>query len=73
MLNQEISIPEGGFMRLKQVLALIPIGRTKWLDGVKAGQFPAPVKLGRCALYRAKDIAELISRIEGGEHEKAAK
>jgi predicted DNA-binding transcriptional regulator AlpA len=42
-------IPETGFMRLPQVLAVIPLGRTCWLDGVKSGRFPKPVKLSvRC-------------------------
>lgn len=60
------SIPEKGFLRLKQVLQLIPFGRTRWYEGVLSGEFPAPVKYGRCSLYRARDIAELITRIENG-------
>lgn len=66
------SIPEKGFLRLKQVLQLIPIGRTKWFEGIQAGEFPAPVKFGRCSLYRARDIVELINRIENRENGKPA-
>lgn len=68
MSSQSISIPEKGFLRLRQVLQLIPLGRTRWYEGVQNGEFPAPVKFGRCAFYRASDIAELITRIEGGEN-----
>lgn len=68
MSKQSISIPERGFLRLKQVLQVIPVGKTKWHEGIKAGKFPAPIKLGRCSLYRARDIAELITRIENGEN-----
>lgn len=64
MSDKAISFTEKGFLRLNQVLQLIPIGRTKWFEGIQSGEFPAPIKLGRCALYRASDIAELITRIE---------
>jgi prophage regulatory protein len=58
------TIPETGFMRLKQVLAVIPLGKTCWLDGVKSGRFPKPVKLSaRCTAWRAEDIRSLIQRI----------
>ena len=54
-------IPETGFLRLPQVLSVIPIGKTSWWEGVKAGRFPKPVKLSeRCTAWRAEDIHELI-------------
>jgi len=55
------SIPEIGFVRLPEVLAVIPIGKTSWWDGVKTGRFPKPVKLStRCTAWRAEDIRELV-------------
>ncbi len=58
------TIPETGFMRLKQVLALIPLGKTCWLDGVKSGRFPKPVKLSaRATAWRAEDIRNLIRNL----------
>lgn len=57
-------LPETGFLRLSQVLLLVPLSRTSWFEGVKAGRFPKPVKLGpRIAAYRAQDIAILIERL----------
>lgn len=54
-------IPETGFLRLKQVLTVIPLGKTCWWEGVKSGRFPKPVKLSqRCTAWRAEDIHELI-------------
>ena len=54
-------IPETGFLRLTQVLTVIPLGKTCWWEGVKAGRFPKPVKLSaRCTAWRAEDIRELI-------------
>ena len=34
-------IPETGFMRLPQVLSVIPLGKTCWWEGVKSGRFPS--------------------------------
>jgi predicted DNA-binding transcriptional regulator AlpA len=54
-------IPEIGFMRLPQVLEVIPLGKTSWWEGVKSGRFPQPVKLSpRCTAWKAEDIRELV-------------
>ncbi|MDB6025863.1 MAG: uncharacterized protein JWM68_2086 [Verrucomicrobiales bacterium] len=58
------TIPQTGFVRLWQVLEVIPVGKTCWWEGVKSGRFPKPVKLSeRCTAWRAEDIHELISRL----------
>ena len=52
--------PVTGFMRLPQVLEVIPVGPTTWWGGVKSGRFPKPVKLSaRCTAWRAEDIRKL--------------
>ena len=57
-------IPETGFLRLAQVLSVIPLGKTSWWKGVKVGRFPKPVKLSaRCTAWRAEDIRELIKTL----------
>lgn len=62
--DSPVSLPETGFLRLRQVLQLIPIGSTRWYAGVKAGEFPAPVSLGpRAKAYRVSDIRALIERL----------
>jgi predicted DNA-binding transcriptional regulator AlpA len=35
-----------GFLRLDQVLKLIPVSKATWWNGCKSGQFPKPYKLG---------------------------
>jgi prophage regulatory protein len=53
--------PETGFVRLPQVLSVIPLGKTCWWEGVKSGRFPKPIKLSaRCTAWRAEDIRNLI-------------
>ena len=62
----QITIPETGFVRLAQVLTVIPIGKTCWWEGVKSGRFPKPIKLSaRCTAWKAEDINNLIKRLSG--------
>lgn len=62
-------LPEKGFIRIWQIVgdkkrnipALIPIGRTSFLNGVKAGKYPRPIKIGeRTTAWRVDDIRSLI-------------
>ncbi len=59
----------GGFLRLKQIIAPhgpIPVSRSTWWAGVKAGRFPKAVKLGpRITAWRAEDLAALIDTFNG--------
>ncbi len=60
------SLPTSGFVRLKDLLRIIPISRSSWYAGIKEGRFPAPSKLGpRTAAWRVSDIAELLDRLSG--------
>lgn len=53
-----------GFMRVKEVLELIPLSRSTWDDGVKSGTFPKPINLTeRTVAWRASDINDLIERL----------
>ena len=57
-------IPSSGFLRLSQVLALIPIGKSSWWRGCKEGRYPKPVKLAaRTTAWRAEDIAALLESL----------
>ena len=43
--------------------AIIPVSKSTWWAGVKAGRFPAPVQLGpRITAWRVEDIRALIER-----------
>ena len=56
-------LPETGFIRLSTVLAFIPVSKSTWWAGVKAGRFPMPVKLGpKTTCWRAEDIRSFIER-----------
>ena len=67
------TIPTHGFLRLPQVLALIPISKSAWWEGCKTGRFPKPVKLGpRTTVWRAEDIAALVERFGNTDERKEA-
>jgi predicted DNA-binding transcriptional regulator AlpA len=55
-------LPETGFLRLPQVLAFIPVGRSTLWAGIKQGKYPRPLKLSeRITVWRAEDIREWIA------------
>jgi len=54
-------LPEIGFVRLCQILQLIPVSKSSWWAGVKSKKFPQPVKLGpRTTAWKVEDIRALI-------------
>ena len=56
-------LPETGFVRLPQILSLIPISRSAWWAGIREGKFPQVIKLGsKTTVWRAEDIRNLIER-----------
>lgn len=66
------NLPEAGFVRIWQIVgnkktnipAILPIGRTTFLNGVKSGKYPKPVKLGkRTTAWRVADIRFLIEQL----------
>ena len=56
------TLPSTGYLRLPQVLALIPVSKSTWWAGVKALRYPQPTRaLGsRITAWRAEDIKALI-------------
>jgi len=61
-------LPPTGYLRLRQVLALIPVSKTTWWDGVRTGRYPRPVKLSpRTTAWSVEDIRELIERLASGQ------
>lgn len=54
----------GGFMRLDEVLELIPISKSAWWLGIKNGKYPKSVRIGtRTTAWARSDIANLMQRL----------
>ena len=63
-MSTSISLPATGFLRLAQVLALIPVSKSAWYAGIAEGRYPKPVSLGlRTSAWRVEDILTLIKRL----------
>ncbi|MBQ2760816.1 MAG: AlpA family phage regulatory protein [Mailhella sp.] len=57
-------LPVIDFLRLPQILEIIPVSKSAWWQGSKDGRFPKPVKLGpKATAWRAEDIAARIEPI----------
>ncbi len=55
------------FLRLPDVLKIIPVSRASWWAGVASGRYPQAVKLSpRCTAWRASDIKKLIEELAKG-------
>ena len=55
------TLPAEGYVRIQQILEVIPIGKSSWWAGVKLGKFPQPVKLGpKTTAWKVEDIRKLI-------------
>ncbi len=62
MNTKPTALPETGFVRIRQILLSIPVGRSTWWAGVKSGKYPQPVKLSeRTTAWRVEDIRALIA------------
>lgn len=58
------TLPQIGFVRLPQILEVIPIGKSTWWAGVKSGKYPTPIKLSdNTTVWRSEDIHSLIQNI----------
>jgi hypothetical protein len=68
------TLPETGFLRLPQIVGnptadppippLIPVSKSTWWAGVRAGRYPRPIKVSpRCTVWRVEDVRELIVKV----------
>lgn len=66
MPHDPIGLPKSGFVRLDAILGpggAIPVSKSTWWAGVKAGRYPKPVKFGpSITAWRVEDIRSLISQ-----------
>jgi prophage regulatory protein len=62
-MNQDKKLE--GFLRLPEVLAIIPVSKTAWWEGIKQGRFPKGVKLApRTTAWRVADIRKYIEDMD---------
>lgn len=77
-MAKSIQLPEIGFLRLPQIIGdptadppippIIPVSRSSWWEGIRAGKYPKPFKLGpKTTAWRVTDIHELVARVAQAE------
>lgn len=55
------------FLRINQVLELIPVSKSTWWAGVKSGKYPKQVKLSKnITAWRFIDIKKYIDGVDAG-------
>jgi prophage regulatory protein len=55
---------KAGFLRLPQVLEILPISKSTWWKGIQDGRFPKPVKLTeRTSAWLLDDIEVLCNKL----------
>jgi predicted DNA-binding transcriptional regulator AlpA len=60
-----MGIPEFGFLRLDDVLRIIPVSKTTWYNGIRSGRFPKGIRLSQnIVVWRVEDIKNLVKKIE---------
>jgi len=58
---QPAPLPQEGYVRLPQVLAVFPVSRSAWFAGIRSGKYPKAIKLGeRTAAWRVEDVRKLL-------------
>lgn len=60
--------PSTGFLRLPDVLRLIPVSRSTWLRWCDSGKAPKPIRLSHSVVaWRAEAVHALIDQLTQGE------
>ena len=60
--DRQRTLPEVGYIRLKEILEIIPVSKSTWYKGIADGRYPKPTKrLGpRIAAWDIRDIRALL-------------
>jgi predicted DNA-binding transcriptional regulator AlpA len=63
-MNESRAITGETFLRVDEVVSMLPIGKTSFLESVKSGKFPQPLRLTpRRPVWRKSDIDSLLSAL----------
>ena len=55
-MKELVTLPSEGFVRLRDILRVLPLSKSSWWAGVKSGRFPPPRKLGpNTTVWRVED------------------
>lgn len=59
---QNSNLPETGFVRLPQILAVFPVSKSHWWQGIKDGRYPPGTKISRgITTWNVEQIRKLLA------------
>ncbi|WP_286952853.1 MULTISPECIES: helix-turn-helix transcriptional regulator [Aminobacterium] len=71
-MEGDVTMPEFGFLRLPDVLKIIPVSSATWYNGIREGRFPKGIRItGNTVGWRVQDIKALVRKIEEEASENA--
>lgn len=72
MSQKQVESSVKRLLRIKEVLARIPISKSSFWEGCRSGRFPQPIKIGpRTTVWREEDIDTFIESLghQGAKNE----
>ncbi|WP_138144634.1 AlpA family phage regulatory protein [Brucella sp. 10RB9215] len=69
MVLEETHRNELGFLRLEQVLQMVPIGRSTLYRMVDKGDFPSPCKFGSASLWPYDEIRRWADKVKKSRYD----
>ena len=60
---QMLIIPDNGVITIEQVVSILPLGRTKWREGINAGKFPKPINVNGHSCWKKKDVLKVSEQL----------
>lgn len=67
-MNQKQTLPSEGFVRLRQIIGpdgCLPVSRSSFYAGIKAGLWPAPKKCGAMSLWSVTELRACLAALDG--------
>jgi|GEM_PF-1649786 Predicted transcriptional regulator len=68
MVLNETHREELGFLRLEQVLQLVPVGRSTLYRMVEKNEFPPPCKVGSSSLWPYSEVRRWADKVKRARH-----
>lgn len=69
-VKQVSKLPDEGYVRLAQILNVIPMGKSTWWNRVKDGVYPKPTKFGaKLSMWKVEDIRKILANPENYQPE----
>lgn len=61
-MSVSVVFPIEPLLRIQDVTRILSISKSQLYDLIRIGDFPGPIKLGRCSRWRVADVIAYINR-----------